>query len=238
MGASPPVAGPVFAKEYEGWKTQAVREFPELGKAGTPMNTRFVARANQLKVQNSRELQDPKWPYSLAVQVNEELKLQPGGAEGIFGRLWGKISAMLPDSVRRLGNASATAPAVAGGSAGGDPYKRAKPFTVQELKALTVLPEAVAAVGRVTKFNEGDAPGVLFVVLDEALKCELALLKQGSADGLSWQRHGSSISLTRQVDRGGAPPIATISIGQLLGVEGVFVQRRGTPVLVGSVKYN
>ena len=232
--APPLAASAVFAKEYEGWKTRAVREFPDLGNAGTPMNTRFVERANQLKGQNSRVLQDPKWPYLLAVQVHKELR----PVANIFERLRDKISAVLPDSVRRLGNASASAPTVPRGTAGGGPDKAAKPYTVQELKALTVLPGAAAVVGRVTKIDEGGSPGMLFVVLDEVLRCELNMLEAGSAEGLVWQRRGSAISLVRQVGRGAASPIATISIGQLLGVEGVFVQRRGLPVLVGSAKYN
>lgn len=61
---------------FEAWKAQSVKEFPDLGVAGSRMNTLFVARAKQLQTQGAADLQNPAWPYLLAVQVNKELLTQ------------------------------------------------------------------------------------------------------------------------------------------------------------------
>jgi len=61
---------------FEAWKAQSVKEFPDLGVAGSRMNTLFVARAKQLQTQGAADLQNPAWPYLLAVQVNKELQAQ------------------------------------------------------------------------------------------------------------------------------------------------------------------
>ncbi len=198
-------AGADFAAEYEGWKTRAVREFPELGKAGTPMNSRFVARAKQLSEQSAEELKYPNWPYLLAVKISAEMAAAPEGRGG-----------------------AKSGPVV--GSIG-------KVYSVEELKGLGAMPGAAVVMGRVTKFDEiGMPPGVLMVVLDDALKCELTMFEVGSIDGLSWLRSGSTISLVRQTGRGAAPSLASLSMGQVLRVEGVFSQKRGAPVLVGTAR--
>jgi hypothetical protein len=198
--AAPPAPSADFAREYEGWKTRAVQEFPDLGKAGTPMNTRFVAQAKQLSEQNAGEMKYPNWPYLLAVKINAELAASPktGPVVGGLGRV----------------------------------------YTIPDLKALSTLPGAAVVMGRVTKFDEiGMPPGVLLVVLDDTLKCEVTMYEIGPGDSLGWQRSGSSISLVRQAGKGGSAPSASLSMGQVLRVEGVFVQKRGTPVLVGTAKY-
>lgn len=196
--AGKPAAAGDFAKEYEGWKTRAVQEFPDLGKAGTPLNTRFVARAKQLSEQNADELKYPNWPYLLAVKLNAELVSSPRGA---------------PSS--EIG----------------------KIYTVQELRALGTLPGAAVVVGRVTKFDDiGMPPGVLLVVLDDVLRCELTVFEGAINEGLSWQRSGSMISLVRPTGRGAGPALAALSMGQAIRVEGAFSQRRGAPVLVGTMR--
>jgi hypothetical protein len=199
--AADAAAGSTFAKECEGWKARAVQEFPDLGKAGTAMNSRFVERAKQLSGQKSEELKYPNWPYLLAVKINAELAMASKG----------KVNAGTP-----------------GITAGVDGVGRV--YSVQELKALSVLPGAAVVMGRVTKFDETGLPlGVLMVVLDDALKCELTLFEVVPGDNLAWQRSGSSISLVRQTGRGGSAPTISISTGQALRVEGAFVQRRGAP---------
>jgi hypothetical protein len=195
-GASPAVSSDAFAKGYEESKARAVAEFPDLGKAGTVMNSRFVARAKQLAEQNADELNDPNWPYLLAVKMRAELS-----GEGMHG-------------IDRV-------------------------FSVQDLRAMNTLPSAAVIMGRVTKFDEIGLPmGVLSVVLDDTLKCEVTMCELGSRDHFVWQRNGSSILLVRQLNRAGLGPAASLSMGQVLRVEGAFVQRGGKPVLVGTVKYN
>ncbi len=203
---SPEPIGEDFPSEYEAWKTRAVREFPALGKAGTPMNTRFVARAKQMAEQKADELKYPNWPYLLAVKISAEMAAAPDA----------KVVAAKPSPV--------AAPI-------------GKVYSVEELKALGTMPGAAVVMGRVTKFDEiGMPPGVLMVVLDDALKCELTMFEVGSIDGLSWLRSGSTISLVRQTGRGASPALASLSMGQVLRVEGAFSQKRGAPVLVGTAK--
>jgi hypothetical protein len=205
--ASSEPVGADFATEYEGWKTRAVREFPDLGKAGTPMNTRFVARAKQLSEQSAEELKYPNWPYLLAVKISAELAAAPEA----------RVNSAKPGQViASIG----------------------KVYTVEELKSLgTTMPGAAVVMGRVTKFDEiGMPPGVLMVVLDDTLKCELTMFEVGSIDGLSWLRSGSTISLVRQTGRGASPALASLSMGQVLRVEGAFSQKRGAPVLVGTAR--
>jgi hypothetical protein len=202
----PESVGADFATEYEGWKTRAVREFPDLGKAGTPMNTRFVARAKQLSEQKADELKYPNWPYLLAVKISAEIAAAPDARGGAA-----KSSALIAP----IG----------------------KVYSVEELRSLGTMPGAAVVMGRVTKFDEiGMPPGVLMVVLDDSLKCELTMFEVGSIDGLSWLRSGSSISLVRQTGRGASPALASLSMGQVLRVEGAFSQKRGAPVLVGTAR--
>jgi hypothetical protein len=204
----PPARGAAFAKEYEDWKSRAVREFPDLGKAGTQLNSLFVARAKQLAERNADELKYPNWPYLLAVKIKAE-----------------QAASDKPEPVKNI--AVGVLDAIG------------KVYTVQDLRGMNSLSGAAVVLGRVTKFDEsGMPPGVLSVVLDDALRCEVTMYEIGPGDNFVWQRSGSSISLARQMDRGRTAPVASVSMGQLLRVEGAFAQRRGKPVLVGSIKYN
>jgi hypothetical protein len=205
-----------FAKEYEDWKARAVKEFPDLGKTGTVMNTRFLEAAKELSDRNGEELKYPNWPYLLAVKVNSSLAAAPKPGP--------------PVQAASASPVPASAPAVR-------PAELGRIYTIPELKALGALPSAAVVTGRVTKFDDiGLPPGVLSVVLDDALKCELTMVESSSIDGLVWQRNGSSIALQRQVGRGVTTNVVTLTMGQVLRVEGVFAQRRGSPVLVGTAK--
>jgi hypothetical protein len=63
---------PEFARNYELAKARAVRDFPALGVAGSPMNLEFVARAKRMQEAKASELSSPEWPYQLALKVNAE----------------------------------------------------------------------------------------------------------------------------------------------------------------------
>jgi hypothetical protein len=206
------VASESFAREYEDWKARAVKEFPDLGKAGTPFNTRFLEAAKELADGKGEELKYPNWPYLLAVKVNASLVVAP-----------------------KPGPQPAAKPPVSAPGPGIPEVGRF--YTIPELKALGTLPGAAAVIGRVTKFDEiGLPPGVLLVVLDDTLRCELTIVENTAAENLSWQRSGSSISLVRQYVRGASVQLVSLSMGQVLRVEGVFAQRRGVPVLVGTAR--
>ncbi len=206
-GAFPVVSSDAFAQEYEKSKARAVRELPDLGKAGTQMNSRFVAIANQWKEENRQELKDPNWPYLLAVKMKEEA-----------------AASSKPESEKT--NARGAVDGIG------------RVYSVQDLRAMNSLPSAAVIMGRVTKFDEIGLPmGVLSVVLDDTLKCEVTMCEIGSHDHFTWQRSGSTILLIRQLNPARLPPVASLSLGQVLRVEGAFVQRGGKPVLVGTAKY-
>jgi hypothetical protein len=59
--------------DLEQSKKNAVLRFPDLGVAGSEMNKAFLARVNHLKAMSSAELNNPNWPYLVAVDVNAEL---------------------------------------------------------------------------------------------------------------------------------------------------------------------
>ena len=59
--------------DLEQSKKNAVSRFPDLGIADSEMNKAFLARVNHLKAINSTELNNPNWPYLVAVDVNAEL---------------------------------------------------------------------------------------------------------------------------------------------------------------------
>jgi len=206
-GASPNSSSGAFAQEYEKSKARAVKEFPDLGKAGTPMNSRFVAIANQWKEQNRQELKDPNWPYLLAVKMKAEAVAPPKQEPDKPN------TGSVVDGIGRV-------------------------YSVQDLKVMSTLPSAAVVMGRVTKFDEIGLPmGVLSVVLDDTLKCEVTMYELGPNDNFVWQRNGSTILLVRQQSRGLLGPAASLSMGQVLRVEGAFLQRSGKPVLVGTAKY-
>jgi hypothetical protein len=175
-----------------------------LGKAGTPFNTRFVAVANQWKEQKRPELKDPQWPYLLAVKIKSEASVSSQPVPSKVG---------FDKDVDTLG----------------------KVFSVRELRDMNPLPAAVSVMGRVTKFDDtGTETGVLSLVLDGALKCEVSLCEARPRESFVWQRTGNSIQLLSQPVRAGDSPRASLSVGQELRVDGSFLQRGGKPVLIGK----
>ena len=66
-------AGAKTQSDLEQSKKNAVARFPDLGIADSEMNKAFLARVNHLKAINSTELNNPNWPYLVAVDVNAEL---------------------------------------------------------------------------------------------------------------------------------------------------------------------
>jgi ribosomal protein L15 len=62
-----------FDRKYEAAQERAVREFPELGVAGSLFNAEFLARVKALKAEDIRYFSNPEWPYDLAKRVQEVL---------------------------------------------------------------------------------------------------------------------------------------------------------------------
>ena len=72
-----------FTIQYEASQARAVREFPELGVAGSAFNSEFLARVKVLKTEDVRYFNNPDWPYDLAVRVNEILRSHPSDKDAV-----------------------------------------------------------------------------------------------------------------------------------------------------------
>jgi hypothetical protein len=138
-----------FEADVEKSKQNAVSRFPELGVAGSEMNTAFVKRVNQLKAANSSEFTDSNWPLVLAIQVESELKFVKEKA-GLSGKQ--KMST----ATRSL---------------------ELRNFSVPELFQLKSLPfEEIRLSGVVTRVEKGvgsNLSGVVFI--DNKIRCEFEI---------------------------------------------------------------
>ena len=76
--AAPPMAVPALAtwilKPRPAWteataQQEAVRRYPQLSVANSPMNRAFIGKYKELKATNSDYLRDPGWPLHLAEEV-------------------------------------------------------------------------------------------------------------------------------------------------------------------------
>lgn len=55
---------------------EAMRRYPQLGVANSPMNRAFVARYQQIKANAPSYLRDPSWPLHLADEVAQQTQRQ------------------------------------------------------------------------------------------------------------------------------------------------------------------
>ena len=62
---------PLTAEESARAQARAVKDFPELGVAGSPMNILFLARVKQLKAESSSALNKPDWPQDIAKEIHK-----------------------------------------------------------------------------------------------------------------------------------------------------------------------
>ena len=68
--ATPAPAGPsTYAEAVNAAQHAAVARYPELGRAGTDFNTRFVAAYHQLRLDQPNYFTDPDWPLHLADEI-------------------------------------------------------------------------------------------------------------------------------------------------------------------------
>ncbi len=85
----------------------AVRDFPELGVAGSPFNTLFRARVKELKAQSSHYFNNPEWPHKLAEEIHaarsskmegtlDSIKLAKQPA--LYAGRWIKVAGVLTDA--------------------------------------------------------------------------------------------------------------------------------------------
>ncbi len=63
---SPPKS---YAEAVDAAQVAAVARYPDLGRAGTPFNARFVAAYRRLRFENPDYFSDPQWPLRLADDI-------------------------------------------------------------------------------------------------------------------------------------------------------------------------
>lgn len=63
-----------YTAKYEASQHRAVSDFPELGAAGSPFNSEFLARVKALKSEDIKYFNNPDWPYDLAKRVDEIMR--------------------------------------------------------------------------------------------------------------------------------------------------------------------
>jgi len=57
----------------DAWQRKALADFPNLGVSGSKFNTEYISQHNQLKKSNLSFFATPKWPYTLAQTVSQNL---------------------------------------------------------------------------------------------------------------------------------------------------------------------
>ena len=85
IGAAVMLVGHAYGQSAQSvlaYEVEAVREFPDLGRAGSEFNKRFVETAQLLKSVNDDLLQRSDWPLVVAKQVGAELHVAPVGSQG------------------------------------------------------------------------------------------------------------------------------------------------------------
>ncbi len=75
--AAPPIPTPApqtYADAVNTAQHVAVARYPDLGRAGTLFNTRFVTAYRQLRASEPNYFTDPGWPLHLADEIARDLK--------------------------------------------------------------------------------------------------------------------------------------------------------------------
>ena len=128
---------------------RAMEVYPDLAKAGSPLNKTFVAMVHQLELEHSPRLQQPDWPEQVAAQCAKALLIKP---------VAGKSAPAVP---------AAPAPARR-------PQAAAAPTTAPVAPAATT---ALVAAVSTTAPPSATPQGAAFVSMDAAYKEKLNTIK-------------------------------------------------------------
>jgi hypothetical protein len=71
-GPAEPALPPPISTEAE-WRAEAVRQYPALGIAHSPLNEEFVARYWRYHREQPEFFRDPAWPVILAKECADDL---------------------------------------------------------------------------------------------------------------------------------------------------------------------
>lgn len=74
------VATPLPAQTVDTWQTAAVRKYPALTEAGSPLNTRFLAIIAEKKKSEPAFFSKPDWPMRAATTAAEALRVEEAAA--------------------------------------------------------------------------------------------------------------------------------------------------------------
>jgi hypothetical protein len=187
-------------------KKSAVLRFPDLGVAGSEMNTAFLARVNHLKAVNAAELNNSNWPYLTAVEVHEELERAK------------RAKQFVEEERKRKDRAE----------------KFSLPIlTIPELLEKKTLPWTdLALVGVVTKVESSLSNKQHgSVTLDEKVKCEFeySLVNYPGINGIEIMKRGDALFRSW---RGSMTGLVTneseiYHVGQRVQIAGRFIKKGG-----------
>ncbi len=76
----PSAAAPTTVKALDSQR-RAMEAYPDLAKAGSPLNKTFVAMVHQLEIEHSPRLQQPDWPEQVAAQCAKALLIKPAAGK-------------------------------------------------------------------------------------------------------------------------------------------------------------
>ena len=63
----------IYRKNPKAAQSKAMELYPDLGVAGSPLNTEFVARVNRYQVEKKDYFAEPDWPIRLAKECASDL---------------------------------------------------------------------------------------------------------------------------------------------------------------------
>ena len=162
----------VFSQEtVEEWQKKAVTDFPELGQSGSLLNLKFVQMVNSLRISNPSFFKDPKWPYTLALQIGGVKPSQPNVIPGLES---------VPNNP-----VAGTAPSKANEEDSLDAQKLASDFkTDQQAANARYVGKRLSVTGKIIRITpSGNPVNVAFVYLESGaglpcVKVELNKMKK------------------------------------------------------------
>ncbi|MEY5027569.1 MAG: hypothetical protein RLZZ244_3097 [Verrucomicrobiota bacterium] len=205
-----------FAARFKAAQVKAVHEFPELGVAGSPLNTEFLARANHLRASDPAYFNDPNWPYTLARE------LRPKGAVGGAS----SASASSPMSGANASPASS------------QEITRVIPSLAVASDPASYLGKWVPVSGTLVSGRGASLEGIWTLELDGGIRCEVqgiqVLRRLGSYDPSANYRVDSnarSVVISRERNKGIWNEAAVLEVGRGYVFRGELLQLQGRLVL-------
>ena len=203
--------------DLEQSKKNAVLRFPDLGVAGSEMNTAFLARVNHLKAMNSNELNNSNWPYLVAINVHAELD---------------KLKRLVEEDKKRKDRIEKLSPPT---------------LTSAEVLELKTLPFAeIQLIGIVTKVERSLSNKISGnMIVDDKIKCEFeysAVNNSGNLVEIVKRGDGLFVNAKNAISGLIDAEFPLYHVGQRVTITGRFVKKGGSvavfrfqPPFVGGI---